>query len=74
MDQMDLVVELARATRAAKNNGDDERFNLLHATLSQEVHTVGLGIAPSQQVPAAVIHHNGALDLQSLKELGVEVG
>jgi len=70
---MDLIVELARALRTAKNSGDEERFGLLHATLKQEVHTVGLGIVSSQHVPAAVIHHNGSIDPQSLKKLGVEV-
>lgn len=73
MDQMDLVVGLARALRTAKNEGDEERFNLLHATLSQEIHMVGLGIAPARKVSAALIHHNGELDLGSLKELGVGV-
>lgn len=73
MDQMDLVVELARALREAKNTGDEDRFNLLHATLAQEVHMAGLGIVPSQQVAAAITHFNGAIDPQSLKELGVRV-
>lgn len=71
MDEYDVVVGIAEALRDAKKAGDEERFRLLHATLAQEVHSLGLGIPPSQEVTPALIHFNGMLDPQSLKALGI---
>lgn len=71
MDQYDVVVGLTEALRAAKKTGDEERARLLHATLIQEVHTLGLGIPRSKEVPPAVIHFNGNFDTEALAALGV---
>ena len=71
MDRYDVVVGLAEALRVANRNGDQEREKLLHSTLSQEVHSLGLGIPGSLEVPAALIHYNGNLDPDALAALGV---
>lgn len=71
MDQYDVVVGLTEALRAAKKAGDEERAKLLYSTLSQEVHSLGLGIPGSREVAPAVIHFNGNFDPEALTALGV---
>lgn len=71
MDQYDVVVGLAEALRVANRSGDQEREKLLYATLSQEVHSLGLGIRGSRETPPALIHFNGNLNPEALAALGV---
>ena len=71
MDQYDVVVGLTEALRAARKTGNEERARLLHATLAQEVHSLGLGIPRSQEVSPALIHFNGNFDTEALAALGV---
>ena len=71
MDQYDVVAGLTEALRAARKTGNEERARLLHATLAQEVHSLGLGIPRFQEVSPALIRFNGNFDTEALAALGV---
>lgn len=68
-DEHELAAALAIALRDAKAAGDLDKERLLHATLSQTVHTLGLDIEDDDAVSAAVVLLNGKLDQDRIRGL-----
>lgn len=68
-DEHDLAVALSIALRDARAAGDTAWERLLHATLSQTVHTLGLDIDERDAVPAATVMLNGRLDYERIRLL-----